>query len=255
MAKKRIVTDEGNNIPVCNKCVPKAVSENDNDNLHIISIGKSVTQVKADGATPPNYGQVYRGAYISCDTCALFVRSTKWCSLYSQDVEPNFICDSFVEFSYTPVDVLATANAEALKQLSKALVLELEKPSDNQPKYEMKIKAVDEKRHIVSGPVLVPAEMDLQGDIAPEEEIEDAAFEYLKSYRALDEMHDHVDAEAAVVESVVLKTDTDFYGDGDILAKGTWLMSVEVWGETWEAVKSGDRNGFSIDGTALAEAA
>ncbi len=254
MSTKRVIT-EGNNIPVCYSCLDKAIEDYDKDDLHIINVGKSVTQIKAHEGLPPNYRMIWRGSYKSCDACALFIRESKWCSLYSQDVEPNFVCDSYAAYSLVDIDQMATANIVAVKQLSEDIILELAnyKLEDKKQHIDIKIKALDEERHIVSGPVLVPDEMDLQEDITPEAEIENAAYEYLKSYRSIDEMHTREEAEAAVIESVVLKTDLDFYGDGDILAKGTWLMSVEVWGATWDAVKSGNRNGFSIDGTAIGE--
>ena len=80
--------------------------------------------------------------------------------------------------------------------------------------YTALIKNVDQEQRIVSGPVLVPEEIDKQQDIVSEEEIIKAAHGFMKDYQNINIMHsskyDEFTQDIVPVESVVLKHDVDF---------------------------------------------
>lgn len=115
------------------------------------------------------------------------------------------------------------------------------------------IKKDDEKR-IAYGVVLKPEDRDSQGDIYDAEVIEDAAHEFLvdvaKGKAGLDWMHDtKVKKTRELVASSPLLSDQII--DGRFLLKGTWVIGVRYkTKKEWEAVKEGDIDGYSIDGTA-----
>ncbi len=102
--------------------------------------------------------------------------------------------------------------------------------------------------------VLIPGEVDKQGDLVPEPEIERAAHNYLKRYRKVDEDHSLDDGSGEPIESYVLKQETTFDlpdGSGSrTYPEGTWIMGVELTDEAWKRVESGELSGFSIYGGA-----
>ena len=117
------------------------------------------------------------------------------------------------------------------------------------------IKNVDEDMRIVSGPVLIPEEVDRQNDIVSAEEIEKAAHDYMKHHQHINIMHsnnyDHMTRDIVPIESAVLKTDLDYYGTGEVLKKGTWILDVYVGNDQiWEMIKDGKLKGYSIEGLA-----
>ena len=122
-------------------------------------------------------------------------------------------------------------------------------------KFNALIKNVDEEQRIVSGPVLIPEEVDKQGDIVSAVEIEKAAHDYMKNYQHINIMHNSnykdLADELVPIESAVLKTDLDYYGTGEVLKKGTWILDVYVGSDkVWELIKKGDLTGYSIEGLA-----
>ena len=124
--------------------------------------------------------------------------------------------------------------------------------------YTALIKNVDQEQRIVSGPVLVPEELDKQQDIVSEEEIVKAAHGFMKDYQNINIMHsskyDEFTQDIFPVESVVLKNDIDFYGNGETIKKGTWILDVYIGNdEIWSLIKDGKIKGYSVEGEAKRE--
>lgn len=117
---------------------------------------------------------------------------------------------------------------------------------------------VDEEKRIVTGPVLVPFAVDLQGDFEFPEDIEKAAHGFLEDARTIGEMHRKFGNIGVPVESWILREDL-FVDNGTqfkIYPRGTWMMSVKVVkDEVWKDVKDGKLRGFSIGFRGTREAA
>lgn len=110
---------------------------------------------------------------------------------------------------------------------------------------------VDTEQRYVLGIMLVPEEIDLQGDIYSAEEVEKAAHNYLRFFRNTGLQHQQLANHlVSVVESYIARADYEI--NGVAIKAGTWLMAVIVHDdEVWEMVKSGAFTGFSIGGTAI----
>lgn len=106
-------------------------------------------------------------------------------------------------------------------------------------------------QQIVEGAVLIPDEPDHDGDVISKEKIEKVAHEWMLKYRNIDLQHS-LNSVALPIESYILREDKtvkSVEGDEMLLPEGTWMMSVKVEGkDTWDAVKRGELNGFSIMG-------
>lgn len=113
------------------------------------------------------------------------------------------------------------------------------------------IKGVDpnDERYVL-GVVLVPEQVDAQGDIYSHEEVRQAAHRFMEEFGGLGLMHElRVNDQVKVLESYVAPTP---FQVGELsVAKGTWLLAVRVHSdELWERVKRGELTGFSIGGSA-----
>ena len=109
-----------------------------------------------------------------------------------------------------------------------------------------KIAFIDEAKQIVSGPVLVPDEVDLQDDFEFKEDIEEAAHNFLRNNGNIGEQHQIFQGTGELVESHILREPMQG-ADGKMLPVGTWFMSVKITnGPTWQRVLSKELNGFSI---------
>lgn len=95
--------------------------------------------------------------------------------------------------------------------------------------------------------VLVPDEIDLQGDVISAEEIERAAYDYMEASQRGSYMHKQVLQDVVLVESTILRAETMI--NGVPLAKGTWLVGFRVYNEELrELIKDGTITGLSIGG-------
>ncbi len=109
-----------------------------------------------------------------------------------------------------------------------------------------KIAMIDEVKRIVFGPVLVPNEVDLQGDFEFREDIEAAAHSFLLNRGKIGEQHQIFQGIGDVVESHVLREPMTGAKD-EVLAVGTWMMGVKITNDpTWQRVLRKELNGFSI---------
>lgn len=111
-----------------------------------------------------------------------------------------------------------------------------------------RILKVDAESHYVTGVVYEPNVADAHDNYMTEAEIEKAAHWFMKSGDKVDIQHSFEEAEGlTVVESWVAKSDEKI--EGQDIAKGTWLMTVEINNsEVWEAVEKGEITGLSMGG-------
>lgn len=107
------------------------------------------------------------------------------------------------------------------------------------------IKKVDDEQQLVFGEVYAPNIPDSQGDWMTAETIRNMAYGFMKSGRVfkIDINHSQEESGCYVVESFLARE-----GD-DTFIPGSWVVGVHIpSGETWSLVKSGELNGFSLDG-------
>lgn len=107
------------------------------------------------------------------------------------------------------------------------------------------------EKGLVYGEVLVPDEVDAQGEVVSAEDIEAAAHDYLKGSRRLDYKHTRLlkDEEAVVVESYIAPV--SFEWEDRHVEAGTWLMVVKVFSEALKKeIETHELNSFSIRGFA-----
>ena len=111
-----------------------------------------------------------------------------------------------------------------------------------------KILKVDADNHYVTGVVYEPNVADAHDNYMTEAEIEKAAHWFMKSGDKVDIQHSFEEVDGlTVVESWVAKSDSQI--EGQDIAKGTWLMTVEISNnEVWEAVEKGELTGLSMGG-------
>ncbi len=111
---------------------------------------------------------------------------------------------------------------------------------------------VETEKRIVTGIVLEPDTVDLQGDIYDAGTIEKSAHDFLKDVRVVGLMHKTFGKDLHVVESYVAPVDFDL--DGKQIKKGTWVMAAKVVDDTvWDAIKKREITGFSIGAVAQYE--
>lgn len=114
-----------------------------------------------------------------------------------------------------------------------------------------KIVKVDDATHYITGIVYEPLVEDAHGNFMTEDEIRKAAFWFAKNGDKVDIQHSFEAASGVtVVETYIALSDMQI-GD-ELVAKGTWLMTVEVSDPAiWEAVEKGEVTGFSMGGMGI----
>jgi len=111
---------------------------------------------------------------------------------------------------------------------------------------------IDIQKRTVLGEVLVPFEVDLQGDFEEPEDIEFAAEKFLVDYAwNVGEMHDNWDGIGKVVQCYTAPMDLNWGKDKDgkenITPKGSWLLKIKIADDkVWEKVLNGEYTGFSM---------
>ena len=111
-----------------------------------------------------------------------------------------------------------------------------------------RIVKADADNHYVTVILYEPLAEDTHGNYMTDEEITKASYWFAKNGDKVDLQHSFEPLDGAtVVENWIAKA--DFEIDGEIVTKGTWLMTVEVTDETvWEGIEKGDITGFSMGG-------
>lgn len=98
--------------------------------------------------------------------------------------------------------------------------------------------------------VLVPGEPDHDGETVTKEKIEEAAHEWMQSYRNVDLQHT-LNNVAVPVESYILPMDmaVEHMGIKMFLPQGTWVLASRVLDDTtWDKVEKGELTGYSVMG-------
>lgn len=118
-------------------------------------------------------------------------------------------------------------------------------------KMEKMTKAVDEKRQVFGFFSIVEVNglplADLQGDVISVEDIEKAAYKYVKFSRMGDDRHDER-CKATLIESMVFTKEKQQALGIDLGCVG-WWGGFEVHDEKlWQSFKAGQYEGFSIGG-------
>lgn len=112
-----------------------------------------------------------------------------------------------------------------------------------QPAQAKRFFKVDEVKRIVYGVVLIPWEVDLQGDIMTDEEVEKAAHKFVESFQNVDEMHVKSDV-GTLLESYVAPS--DFVMGGVEVVKGSWILVTRANKKAWEKIKDNELVGYSM---------
>ena len=121
---------------------------------------------------------------------------------------------------------------------------------ENQTELTGPIVMKDNTKKVAYAAVLVPGEKDSDGESVTAEKIEEAAHEWMKSYRNVDLQHS-LNNVAVPVESYILPVDleVEMAGVKSILPKGTWVLASKVFDEnTWKRIEDGNLTGYSVMG-------
>ncbi|OHD18508.1 MAG: hypothetical protein A2Y38_13905 [Spirochaetes bacterium GWB1_59_5] len=107
------------------------------------------------------------------------------------------------------------------------------------------------EERFVLGVVLEPETRDSQGDIYSEEEIRQAAHQFMEYFHNLGFMHRLlINGKAKILESYIALV--DFEIDGQKVKKGSWLLGARILDtELWNGIKEGTIAAWSIGGSAL----
>ena len=111
---------------------------------------------------------------------------------------------------------------------------------------ECLIKRTDDELQIVYGEVYAPNIPDVHGEFMTPVEVRKMAHRFMQKriLNAVDTNHDNELNGSYIVESFVV----DEEGDDSIYLSGAWVIGMHVPDpEVWEAVKSGEINGFSME--------
>ncbi len=107
-----------------------------------------------------------------------------------------------------------------------------------------RIRKIDEEQRIIMGEVYSPDLPDSQGEFMNAMEIQKMAHSFLQRFQQgkVDTNHNHDLVDAVVVESFIAQKGQDLY------IPGSWVVGMHIVDPIlWEAVKSGEYNGFSLD--------
>ena len=110
---------------------------------------------------------------------------------------------------------------------------------------EISIKKFDKDEQVVFGEVYAPGFPDSQGDYMSADEIKKMAYNFMQKGLVGNIDHDHsqVPNGSYVAESFIARDDDPTF------IPGSWVLGVKIPDEAvWHRVKSGDLNGFSLDG-------
>jgi hypothetical protein len=107
---------------------------------------------------------------------------------------------------------------------------------------------IDKEKQLVYGVVYTPDEVDLQGDYATAEVIEDMAHEFIAKHRSIDLEHNYKisDEYGEVVESYIAPSDLKI-ADTEV-KKGAWVLVTKATESIWEDIKKGNITGYSMAG-------
>ena len=114
------------------------------------------------------------------------------------------------------------------------------------------IKAANEELKQVLFIAMLPDSTDLHGDFTSSEEVRKAKESFNKSQMNTNLFHLQMTDSFEVIESYL--SPVDFVLGDKFVAKGTWLMNLQVHDdELWQLIKDGEINGISIGAMATVE--
>jgi rubrerythrin len=113
------------------------------------------------------------------------------------------------------------------------------------------IRKVDEYLRLVTGVVLEPDSVDLQGDRISVEDIRKAMESYMINSQTVGLQHEKK-ADAVVVECYLAPCDFQLGLPAGIVRKGSWVLTTKILSdELWQKVLDGSIGGFSVGGTGI----
>lgn len=115
---------------------------------------------------------------------------------------------------------------------------------------DIEIKKTDEKKGIVYGIVYSPDEVDTQGDFAKAEEIEKAAYNFMKAKRLdnIDKDHTFKKEKAYVCESWIVRKGDPLFKDEK---EGSWAVGIKIEDEKLKKqIEKGEIKALSMAGVA-----
>jgi len=105
----------------------------------------------------------------------------------------------------------------------------------------------DEERRLVYGVIAESDMIDAQGDVMSARTIEDMAHDYMIRSRKFDDRHNWKQVAAMLVESWIVREDTNLFGQ--LVKAISWVIGVKVFDDMiWQKIKSGVYKAFSIGG-------
>ena len=110
------------------------------------------------------------------------------------------------------------------------------------------IKKLDDEEQIVFGEVFAPGFPDSQGDVMSATEVKKMAYNFMQKglLSNIDTNHSRDPNGSRIVESFIARDNDDTF------LPGAWVIGVHVPDKAvWKMVKSGELNGFSLDGMGL----
>lgn len=112
---------------------------------------------------------------------------------------------------------------------------------------QVSIKKTDVEQQLVFAEVYAPQLIDSHDDFMTAETIRNMAYEFMRKglTDAIDTNHDREKNGSYIVESFIARE------DDTIFIPGSWVIGVKVSDAVWPLVKSGDINGFSLDGDGI----
>lgn len=130
------------------------------------------------------------------------------------------------------------------------------KSAATEPTYqkEIEIKKQDDEKGVIYGIVYSPDETDSQGDRATADEIQKAAYNFMKNKatRNVDKDHDFINKDAFIAESWIVRKNDEIFPNEKT---GSWAVAVQLESDELKtAVKKGEIAGLSMAGTATKEA-
>lgn len=112
---------------------------------------------------------------------------------------------------------------------------------------QVAIKKLDADEQLVFGEVYAPGFPDSQGDFMSRESIKKMAYAFMQKSALgnIDTQHSQNTNGSYVVESFLARDDDTLF------IPGAWVLGVKCADTEWALVKSGELNGFSLDGMAI----
>lgn len=124
------------------------------------------------------------------------------------------------------------------------------KAVDSNPDWvrEVPIRKTNAEKRMVYGVVYAPDEIDAHGDFTTADEIEKAAYGFMKNLRLhqIDKDHSFAPAPAYVAESWLIRTPDPLFPEEK---EGAWAVGIKIEDASlWEAVKGGEYKALSLAG-------